>query len=43
MTVMTPAPAGTACAVGTQIQAVADARSQIDEADEENNDVSSSC
>jgi CARDB protein len=43
VTVMTQAPAGTACAAGTPVQAVADARSQIDEADEENNAVSSSC
>jgi CARDB protein len=43
VTVMTPAPAGTTCAAGTPVQAVADARSQVDEADEENNDVSSFC
>jgi hypothetical protein len=43
VTVMTPAPTGAACPAGTQVQAVADARSQVDEADEENNEVSSSC
>jgi CARDB protein len=43
VTVMTPAPAGTTCAAGTSVQSVADARSQVDEADEENNAVSSSC
>jgi hypothetical protein len=43
VTVMTPAPAGSTCAAGTSVESVADARSQIDEADEENNSVSSSC
>ncbi|MDA0164556.1 hypothetical protein OM076_30080 [Solirubrobacter ginsenosidimutans] len=43
VTVMTPAPAGSACAAGTPIQAVADSRSEVDEADEENNAFSSFC
>jgi hypothetical protein len=40
VTVMLPAPR---CAPGTQVEAVADPRSQIDEADEENNALSTTC
>ena len=43
VTVMTPAPAGTTCAADTPIDAVADTRSQVDEADEENNALSAFC
>jgi len=43
VTVMAPVPAGRACAVGTPIEGVADSRSQIDEADEDNNAFSSFC
>jgi hypothetical protein len=41
VTVMTPAPS--ACAASTSVEAVADSRSQVDEADEENNAFSSFC
>jgi hypothetical protein len=43
ITVMTPAPSGPACAAGTPLEAVADARAQVDEADEENNAFSGAC
>jgi hypothetical protein len=43
MTVMTPAPSAAVCAPGTPVEAVADSRSQVDEADEENNAFSSFC
>ena len=43
VTVMTPAPAGADCARRHADQAVADSRSEIDEADEENNAFSSFC
>jgi hypothetical protein len=42
ITVMTPAPA-TPCAPSTPLEVVADARAQVDEADEENNAFSTSC
>ena len=40
---MTPAPPAAPCAAGTPLEAVADARAQVDEADEENNAFSSFC
>jgi hypothetical protein len=43
VTVMTPAPAGPPCAAGTPLEAVADTRAQVDEADEENNAFDSVC
>jgi CARDB len=43
ITVMTPAPKGAPCAPGTPLEVVADARAQVDEADEENNSFSTSC
>jgi len=41
--VASPAAAGRRCAVGTPLEAVADARAQVDEADEENNAFSGVC
>ena len=43
ITVMTPAARRPACAAGSTIEAVADARAQVDEADEENNAFSAVC
>jgi hypothetical protein len=43
VTVMTPAPPTPACASGTPIEAVADPRSQVDEADADNDSLSSFC
>jgi hypothetical protein len=43
ITVMTPAPAGPPCAAGTPLEAVADTRAQVEEADEENNAFSTAC
>jgi hypothetical protein len=43
ITVITPAPAGSPCASGTALEAVADTRAQVDEADEENNAFDSVC
>jgi hypothetical protein len=42
ITVMTPAPRAQ-CAPGTPLEVVADARAQVDEADEENNSFSTAC
>jgi hypothetical protein len=43
ITVMTPASATARCAPGTPLEAVADPRSQVDEADEENDSLSAFC
>jgi hypothetical protein len=43
ITLMTPVPQGAPCAPGTPLEVVADARAQVDEADEENNSFSTSC
>jgi hypothetical protein len=43
ITVMTPVPAGSACTLATPLEAVADSRAQVDEADEENNTLGTTC